>query len=195
AAGGASRAFADIGSHLCDLVEFVTGRRIARLTARTRTVYADRGGASVANEDIVALLVELDDGALGTLLVSQLAPGRKNGLVLELHGTAQSIRFAQERPEELWLGRREGSQLVLRDPASDAPDSARLSIVPTGHPMGYQDAFTAFVDDAYAAIGGAAPEGLPTFADGLRAARLTQAVLDSAAAGGVWIDTPHEEKP
>ncbi|MBN9174436.1 MAG: gfo/Idh/MocA family oxidoreductase, partial [Microbacterium sp.] len=64
-----------------------------------------------------------------------------------------------------------------------------------GHPMGYQDAFTPFVVDAYAAIGGAAPEGLPTFADGLRAARLTQAVLDSAAAGGVWIDTPHEEKP
>lgn len=195
AAGGASRAFADIGSHLCDLVEFVTGRRIARLTARTRTVYADRGGASVANEDIVALLVELDDGVLGTLLVSQLAPGRKNGLVLELHGTAQSIRFAQERPEELWLGRREGSQLVLRDPAADAPDSARLSIVPTGHPMGYQDAFTAFVVDAYAAIGGAASEGLPTFPDGLRAARLTQAVLDSAAAGGAWIDTPHEERP
>lgn len=36
AAGGASRAFADIGSHLCDLVEFVTGRRIARLTVRVR---------------------------------------------------------------------------------------------------------------------------------------------------------------
>jgi predicted dehydrogenase len=195
AAGGASRAFADIGSHLCDLVEFVTGSRIARLTARTRTVYAERDGAAVANEDIAALLVEFADGALGTLLVSQLAPGRKNGLVLELHGTEQSVRFAQERPEELWLGRRTGSQLVLRDADVDAPDSARLSIVPAGHPMGYQDAFTAFVADTYAAIDGAEPEGLPTFADGLRAAQLTQAVLDSAASGGVWIDTPHEEKP
>lgn len=189
AAGGASRAFADIGSHLCDLIEFVTGDRIARLTARTRTVYADRGGAPVANEDVVALVVEFAGGALGTLLVSQLAPGRKNGLVFELHGTAQSVRFAQERPEELWLGRRAGSGLILRDPASDAPDSARLSAVPAGHPMGYQDAFTAFVTDAYAAMAGATPEGLPDLVDGLRAAQLTQAVLDSAAAGGAWIET------
>ena len=54
--------------------------------------------------------------------------------------------------------------------------------------MGYQDAFNAFVRDAYAAIRGEAPEGLPTFADGLRAARLTEAVLASAATGD-WIDT------
>ena len=30
--GGASRAFADIGSHWCDLAEFVSGHRIARLS-------------------------------------------------------------------------------------------------------------------------------------------------------------------
>ncbi len=188
-AGGASRAFADIGSHLCDLIEFVTGQRIARLSARTRTVFAERAGAAVGNEDIAALLVELDSGALGTLLISQLAAGRKNGLVLELHGTRQSVRFEQERPEELWLGRRDGSGLVLRDAATAAPDAARLSVLPPGHPLGYQDAFTAFVTDAYAAVRGGRPDGLPTFDDGLRAARLTAAVLASAAEG-TWIDTP-----
>ena len=35
--GGASRAFADIGSHWCDLAEFVSGHRITRLCARTLT--------------------------------------------------------------------------------------------------------------------------------------------------------------
>ena len=35
ALGGASRAFADIGSHWCDLAEFVTGHRITRLSATT----------------------------------------------------------------------------------------------------------------------------------------------------------------
>ena len=35
AAGGASRAFADIGVHWCDLVEFVSGHRITRVAART----------------------------------------------------------------------------------------------------------------------------------------------------------------
>ncbi|MEU5314702.1 Gfo/Idh/MocA family oxidoreductase [Streptomyces sp. NPDC021562] len=195
-AGGASRAFADIGSHLCDLVEFVSGQRIHRLAARTRTVFGRRGGTEVTNEDTAALLVELADGALGTLLVSQLAPGRKNSLTLELHGTRRSVRFEQERPEELWIGSREGSQLLLRDPATAAPDSARLSVLPPGHALGYQDAFTAFVTDVHSAVRGEHPDGLPTFADGLRAARLTEAVLASAARRGAWIETaPETEDP
>ncbi|WP_306770350.1 Gfo/Idh/MocA family protein [Microbacterium sp. 18062] len=188
AAGGASRAFADIGSHLCDLIEFVTGERIVRLTARTRTVFPIRSGAAVANEDVAAVLVELSGGAFGTLLVSQLAPGRKNALVLEIHGSESSVRFEQERPEELWIGRRAGSMLLLRDPDQDGPDAARLSRVPAGHAQGYQDAFNAFVADVHTAIAGEAPEGLPTFDDGVRAVELTDAVLASASQDG-WIDT------
>jgi predicted dehydrogenase len=188
--GGASRAFADIGSHLCDLAEFVTGDRIARLSARTRTVFAERDGQPVRNEDLAALLVEFESGALGTLLVSQMAAGRKNALTLEVHGSHESVRFEQERADELWIGRRDASQLRLRDAATLQPDAARLSIVPSGHPMGYQDAFNAFVRDAYAAARGEAPDGLPTFADGLRAAVLTEAVLASAADAGAWIETP-----
>lgn len=187
-AGGASRAFADIGSHLCDLLEFVTGDRIVRLTARTRTVYTERGGAPVPNEDIAALLVEFANGTLGTLLVSQMAAGRKNGLVFELHGSRHAARFEQERPEELWIGGREGNQLRLRDAATLQPGAERLSIVPAGHPMGYQDAFNAFVRDAYAAARGETPDGLPTFRDGLRSAIITDAVLRSAANGGEWVD-------
>src|SRR5919106_2668404 len=40
--GGASRAFADIGSHWCDLAEFVSGDRIARLSARLLTAVSER---------------------------------------------------------------------------------------------------------------------------------------------------------
>ena len=57
--------------------------------------------------------------------------------------------------------------------------------------MGYQDACNAFVADAYAAVRGARVDGLPTFDDGLRAARLTEAVLASAASGQ-WIDVTAE---
>ncbi len=187
ALGGSSRAFADIGSHLCDLIEFVTGERIVRLGARTRTVHTERAGSAVTTEDIAAVLFELSGGALGTMLVSQTAPGRKNALVLEVHGTAESVRFVQERPDELWVGRRTGSYVLLRDPETASPDAARLSLVPAGHPMGYQDAFNAFIADAYAAVRGEQVDGLPTFEDGLRAVRLTQAVLDSAATKQ-WIE-------
>lgn len=186
--GGASRAFADIGSHLCDLVEFVAGERIRTLSARTRRVFSERSGQTVDTEDIVALLVETESGALGTLLISQMAAGRKNALTLELHGSQQTLRFEQERPEELWIGMREESRALLRDPASSVADSARLQRVPAGHAMGYQDAFNGFVADVYAAIAGAQPDGLPTFADGFRSAVLTEAVLDSAAQGGRWVE-------
>lgn len=187
ASGGASRAFADIGSHLCDLLEFVVGERIEALSARTRRVFAERAGRSVDTEDIVAVLIETTSGALGTLLISQMAAGRKNALTLELHGSTQSLRFEQERPEELWIGMREESRLLLRDPAAARPDAARLQRVPAGHAMGYQDAFNGFIADVYAAIGGAHPEGLPTFEDGHRAAVLTEAVLDSAGNDGRWV--------
>ncbi|MGJ0388921.1 Gfo/Idh/MocA family protein [Microbacterium sp. CGR1] len=188
ATGGASRAFADIGSHLCDLIEFVIGERIRSLSARTRRVFDERAGQTVDTEDIVAILVETESGALGTLLISQMAAGRKNALTLELHGSLQSLRFEQERPEELWVGMRRESHILLRDPATAAPDSARLQRVPAGHAMGYQDAFNGFIADVYAAIGGADPMGLPTFEDGYRSAVLTEAVLASAATDGRWTE-------
>ncbi len=188
ATGGASRAFADIGSHLCDLIEFVIGERIRSLSARTRRVFDERAGRTVDTEDIVAILVETESGALGTLLISQMAAGRKNALTLELHGSLQSLRFEQERPEELWVGMRQESRILLRDPATAAPDSARLQRVPAGHAMGYQDAFNGFIADVYAAIGGADPTGLPTFEDGYRSAVLTEAVLASAATDGRWTE-------
>ncbi len=188
ATGGASRAFADIGSHLCDLIEFVIGERIRSLSARTRRVFDERAGQTVDTEDIVAILVETGSGALGTLLISQMAAGRKNALTLELHGSLQSLRFEQERPEELWIGMRQESRVLLRDPATAAPDSVRLQRVPSGHAMGYQDAFNGFIADVYAAIGGAHPTGLPTFEDGYRSAVLTEAVLASAATDGRWTE-------
>ncbi len=67
------------------------------------------------------------------------------------------------------------------------PDAARFDRTPPGHPQGYQDCFDAFVADTYAAIRGESPEGLPTFADGTRAAVITGAVLDSARSG-TWVD-------
>src|SRR5690554_260827 len=186
--GGPSRAFADIGSHLCDLIEFITGDRITRLAASKRTVFDERSDhREITTEDAVALVAETASGAIGTLLVSQVAPGRKNRLTVELAGTAESLLFNQEEPETLWLGRRSGSQLLAREAAELSADAARLSLVPAGHPMGYQDAFNAFVADSYAAASGASPEGLPVFRDGLRAVTVTDAVLTSAA-DGAWVD-------
>ena len=189
-AGGRSRAFADIGSHLVDLLEFVSGDRIRRLSAAKRTFFADRAQHhAVTTEDAAAVTVETAAGAIGTLLVSQAAPGRKNRLYIEIAGTRESVAFDQEAPETLWVGRRVGSLLVPRDAAQMHPDAARLVSVPAGHPQGYQDAFNGFVQDTYAAIEGADPVGLPRFEDGLRAVRVTDAVMVSAERGA-WVEVP-----
>ncbi len=188
ALGGASRAFGDIGSHWCDLAEFVTGDRLERLSARTRTVRPDRGGSAVSTEDAVTVQFVTAAGVLGNLVVSQVAAGRKNRLYLEVNGTDASVGFDQEAPEVLWVGRREGSQQLLRDPEVLSPDAARLSRLPAGHAQGYQDCFDSFVADTYAAVRGEQPEGLPTFADGVRSAAVVDAVLASAAADGAWTE-------
>ncbi|WP_426623045.1 Gfo/Idh/MocA family protein [Leifsonia sp. McL0607] len=186
--GGRSRAFADIGSHLVDLVEFVSGDRVARLSGKKRTVFAERAAhTGITTEDAAAVVIETESGAIGTLLVSQVAPGRKNRLWLEIAGSAESVAFDQEQPETLWVGRRSGSLLAPRDADQLSADAARLCVVPSGHPQGYQDAFNAFVADSYAAVAGQSPDGLPRFEDGLRAVRITDAVIDSAESG-TWIE-------
>lgn len=183
AQGGASRAFADIGSHWCDLAEFVTGDRIARVHAQTNTVHPERGGAAVHTEDVVTVQFATARGAIGTTLISQVSAGRRNRLFLEVSGSEGTAAFDQEQPELLWHGRRDASRVLVRDPETLAAPAARFARLPAGHAQGYQDCFDAFVADAYAAISGPVPDGLPVFADGARAARICEAVLASAAEG------------
>ncbi len=195
--GGPSRAFADIGSHWCDLVEFLTGRRITRLCASLSTVLPERSGASgraafgrgggggpkveVDTEDVALVLFETDRGMVGSVVVSEVSPGRKNRLWLEIDGSQRSVAFDQEQPETLWIGGRDESCLRKRDASGRSAGS--FDLLPAGHPGGYLECFETFIADTYRAIRGEAPEGLPVFADGVRAVRVTEAVLASAHAG------------
>jgi len=210
ALGGASRAFADIGSHWCDLAEFVTGQRLVRLSARTLTAVPERFSGSdghafaatdgtgelrqVSTEDAAVVQFETDAGALGSVVISQVSAGRKNRLWIEVDGAQEALAFDQEQPEQLWAGRRPVETIVRRDPESLSPAAARYANLPGGHPQGYADCFDAFVADFYEAVEtGQVPDGLPLFADGLRSNRITEAVLASAASGE-WVDvaTTHE---
>jgi len=204
ALGGASRTFADIGSHWCDLAEFASGHRITRLSARTATAIGQRTEAagrpafgrgdgrgpmrSVDTEDLAVVQFETDLGALGSVVVSQISPGRKNRLWIEFDASEESLAFDQESPEQLWRGRRDCTALLQRDRDTLTPAAARFATLPAGHPQGYADCFDAFVADAYAAIEGAPANGMPRFADGRRAVLITEAVLASAAEGGEWTD-------
>jgi predicted dehydrogenase len=205
-AGGSSRAFGDIGSHWCDLVEWVTGDRIARLVATTSITIKQRPAAtaatfSAAESDAPLVDVETEDSALilfrttndiaGSAVISQLSAGRKNRLWVEVDGMHQSAVFDQELSEQLWIGMEAGAQLLVRDPTQGSAEQRRLSTLPAGHAQGYAQCFESYVADSYAAVeahdgNGQVPEGLPTFADGGRAARICDAMLRSAARGE-WV--------
>lgn len=192
--GGPSRAFADIGAHWCDLAEHVTGQRIARLIARSSVTIDQRPpqtapGASngrVETEDEVALIFETNEGVLGTMLASQTAHGHKNDLHVEVRTDRESIRFAQEDPDQLVIGQSQGTLTLRRDQLDDTGSPIPHSRLPSGHPQGYQDAFDSFVATAYRSI--AAPEeSLPTLGDGMRAMQITAAVLESARTDD-WVE-------
>lgn len=187
--GGPSRAFADIGSHWCDMLEFLTGDRLAAVSAQMATVQPQRGGRArpVATEDVVTLQFRTTGGLPGTAVISQVSPGRKNRLLLEVSGTEGTLTFDQEQPEQLWHGRRSASEVLVRDPESLSAAAARYSRLPGGHAQGYQDCFDAFVRDTALAVAGEVPDGLPTFADGLRSVRVVDAVVASAADDGSWV--------
>lgn len=200
--GGASRAFADIGSHWCDLIEWVSGHRIQEVSAtagtafktRKRVLNGDRGSGqdSVPTEDIACVNFRTDLGAVGSLVVSQVSPGRKNRLSFEISASNTSMAFDQEQPESLWVGARTGNENVVRDPDNLSPEAAALSTLPGGHPQGYHDCFRAFVSDVYSSIGREYVERMPTFQDGARTASITEAVLASATAHK-WVDVNHAE--
>ncbi len=206
AQGGRSRAFGDIGSHWCDLAEWVTGQRIASLVATTSISVPQRPAATAATfsavesdaplvdvttEDSALILFRTTSDVAGSAVISQLAAGRKNRLWLEVDGAHHSAVFDQEHGEYLWIGSEAGTTVLNRDPNQGSPEQRRLSTLPAGHAQGYAQCFEAFVADSYAAVrahstGEAAPEGLPTFADGARAAAICDAMLESADSGN-WV--------
>jgi predicted dehydrogenase len=198
--GGPSRAVADIGTHWFDLVEWVSGLRFEGVSATTAVAIPERSTAgsttfadaasdsprsSVQTEDAAMILLRCG-GVLGSTAVSQVSAGRKNRLWFELDGTRGSACFDQEEPERIWLGTAQGGTLVPRGTGTSA-EERRLSTLPPGHAQGYAQCFEAFVADTYDAIRGRAPEGLPTFADGVRAARFVEAVMRSHTTGA-WTE-------
>ncbi|MFT3756423.1 MAG: Gfo/Idh/MocA family oxidoreductase [Pseudoxanthomonas sp.] len=196
--GGASRVFADIGSHWCDLVEWVSGERFVEVSAAFETVIAERAAATgqsfatpsaggrmqtVNSEDVAAAMLKTGNGTLASLTVSQVSAGRRNRLWFEIDGAKASVAFDQEDCERLWIGlpdQRE--EIFVRGPGAGSAEQRRLSVLPAGHAQGYGNCFEAFVADTYRAISAERPQGLPTFDDGLRSARIVDGVIASARA-------------
>ncbi|RDA98744.1 gfo/Idh/MocA family oxidoreductase [Klebsiella oxytoca] len=172
AQGGASRAVADIGSHWCDTVQFMTGRRIVEVMADLSIVWPTRkapvaGDATfsqhrdngayearpVDTEDLGSVLFRFDDGSKGCFTVSQVSAGRKNGLTVEINGSNCSLAWEQEVPQRLWVGhRQQPNQLLSDDPSLMLGEAAVSAHFPGGHNEGWPDAFKNMMLSFYQAV-------------------------------------------
>lgn len=200
---GDSRAIADIGSHLLDLMEYVTGLKITEVMADFSTVHktrlkplkpietysgrllqeSDYQEVEINTEDHASVLLRFDNGNKGSVTVSQVAAGRKNRLNVEISGSKSNFEWCSERPNEMWIGKREtANQQLLKDPGLFTQEAAGLISFPGGHNEGFPDTSKQMFKEVYAAIReGKQPENptFPTFADGLRELIICERIIES----------------
>ena len=209
AKGGASSTIGDIGSHWCDLAQHVTGLRIDAVQSDLTTVIkkrrrpaksAEAFGRSagpteeveIKSDDLASVLLRFENGAKASVSLGQVCAGHKNDLWLEVCGSSGSLRWRQEEPNELWVGRRhQGNTLLAKDPALLDPSIRKYANLPGGHQEAWADAFFNVMRDIYSLVDrgrmeAPIPPSVATFEDGYRSNCVVDAVLASHAAGGAW---------
>jgi predicted dehydrogenase len=201
-----SGALGDIGAHIVDLTQYVTGQSITGVSALTETFVKERplptaaaglsaegngssGRGQVTVDDAALFLARLDGGAVATYEATRFATGRKNGLRVELNGSLGSLVFDFERMNELQFydaalpSAEQGfSRILVTEP--DHPYMAAWW--PAGHPIGYEHTFTHEMRDLIEAIA-TGQDPTPSFADALQVQLVLDAVERSAAASS-WVD-------
>ena len=207
-----SGALGDIGAHAIDLAQYVTGDLITGVTALSSTFVARRpipaadgflgtnaaaGGeyGEVTVDDATVFFARTASGALATFEASRFATGHKNGLRLELNGSAGSIIFDLERMNELLIYDAREENAGFRTVLVTEPSHPYIAAWwPPGHTLGYEHAFTHQVRDFVDGIA-SGQDVHPTFDDALGVQRVLAAVAQSAGEGARWVDVTGTTTP
>ena len=201
-----SGALGDIGAHIVDLAQFVTGQDIIGVSGLTETFVKQRplpeasaglsasgggGTGDVTVDDAALFLARFSEGALGMFEATRFATGRKNAMRLEINGSEGSLAFDFESMNELLFhdGTEEGDLSGFRRILVTEPSHPYLEAWwPPGHGLGYEHTFVHEVVDLLRDIG-SDRDPTPSFADGLQVQRVLEAVERSAAAESCWQPT------
>ena len=193
----------DLNSHSVDLARYLVGE-ISTVSAMLKTFIFERpipgagagtfsfgSGSSSAEmgkvtvEDAAFMVVEFENGALGSFETSRFANGRKNYNTFEIYGSEGSLSFNMERMNEL-------EYLDLGDPAEEQgfktiqttdPSHPYMSAWwPPGHIIGYEHTFIHAVKDFLEAIENDT-EISPNLYDGMKVMQVLQAGVQSSETG------------
>jgi predicted dehydrogenase len=213
-----SGALGDIGAHIVDLTQYVTGETLTGVSALLETFVRERplpatagspsgaslGGAAgegtgrVTVDDAAVFLGRFSGGALATFEATRFALGRKNAIRVEVNGSEGSLAFDFEDMNVLQFfdgtepAERAGFRRIL---VTEPGHPYVASWWPAGHGLGYEHGFTHQVVDLITAIA-KDEDPAPSFADGLQVQLVLDAVERSAAADSVWtpIAAPDPER-
>lgn len=201
-----SGALGDIGAHIIDLTQFVTGQLITGVSAVTETFVRERplpsgsSGLSATGEatatglvtvdDAAIFVARLDGGAIATYEATRFATGRKNGLRVEINGSLGSVVFDLERLNELefYDATKPAAEQGFARILVTEPEHPYLSAWwPPGHTIGWEHSFTHQMRDLLEAIA-LGKDPAPSFTDALQVQLVLDAVLRSAEAASGWTD-------
>ena len=185
---GDAGAFGDIGTHAANLVEFITGERIASICAELTML----PGRHI--DDDGSALFRLSGGGKGTLVASQVLVGDANDLAISVYCDEAGLHWRQEQPNSMTIGRRDKPTEIWNAGANRAylaPDVRAVQRTPGGHPEGYLEAFAniyrAFGEELRGGASAHTP-GYATMDDTLSGMRFLAASLESSRQGAVWVD-------
>ena len=198
-----SGALGDIGAHVVDMAQFVTGDRLTGVSAVTETFVKERplpeassglaasGGAGrgpVTVDDAALFVGRFAGGGLASFEATRFATGRKNALRLEVNGSLGSLAFDFEAMNELQFfdGTDDADTAGFRRILVTEPQHPYVgSWWPPGHGLGYEHSFTHEVVDLVRDLA-AGTDPVPSFADGLAVQLVLDAVERSAGNGSRW---------
>ncbi|MGY2001625.1 Gfo/Idh/MocA family protein [Blastococcus sp. SYSU DS1024] len=202
-----SGALGDIGAHVVDLTQYITGQTLTGVSATLETFVTERplptetgklggvGGSEMGQvtvDDAAVFLGRFAGGALGVFEATRFALGRKNGIRIEINGSAGSLAFDFEDMNVLHFfdGTEPAETAGFRRIIVTEPEHPYVAAWwPAGHGLGYEHGFTHQVVDLVTAIG-AGEDPAPSFADGLQVQRVLDAVERSAADRSTWTEIP-----
>ena len=198
-----SGALGDIGAHAADIVEYITGDRLASIsgiletlvherpllaksTGLVGTAAAERGKVTV--DDVALFTARLESGALASFEATRFRTGRKNALRIEMSGTDGAIAFDLERLNELQFydGTAPAGERGFRTIMVTEPEHPWIPAWwPAGHTLGYEHGFANQAADFIRAIA-AGEQPQPSFADGLHNQRILDAIERSSSNASAW---------
>ncbi|SDS32849.1 Predicted dehydrogenase [Paraoerskovia marina] len=199
-----SGALGDIGAHIIDLTQFITGESVTGVSGMLETFVSERpvatefaglagkGGDEVGPvtvDDAACFLARMSGGGVGVFEATRFAQGRKNAIRIEINGSRGSVAFDFEDMNVLHFFDAEEPAATAgfrRIVVTEADHAYIASWWPPGHALGYEHAFTHQVVDLVGAVA-AGEQPAPSFADGLAVQKVLDAV-ERSAEKGAWLD-------